>query len=374
MLKVGIIGLGNAGNQIAELAKRTRNIPGIAINSSEKDLSNICNVDTVIVGDEKGAGKDRTEAKIFIRDNIKDLLSQKNFTTLIDDNEVLFIISSIGGGTGSGMSPVLTNILTKMYPTKKFIIVQIYPPISESVAAQQNGIDYLKEVREFMPDAVYMSYDNGKRSDKPTDVMMREVNNEIVEDICVIRGDYQFATPYSSIDEKDMTRLIETSGRLVIVKADGLKEKDLDNKSIQDILISNLLSSTTTEIERDMLIKRMGVITNLNEKLHKGFDTKMNVLKELVGEPIEGFEHIHINSEPDENNRVVVILAGLSIPDDRIEKIVQRIESVKDALKKTKVSSILDTVETSEIKTLRVTSKTTTSEIDLPSIFDKFMG
>ena len=34
MLEVGIIGIGNAGNQVASLAKEKLNIPVIAINSS----------------------------------------------------------------------------------------------------------------------------------------------------------------------------------------------------------------------------------------------------------------------------------------------------------------------------------------------------
>ena len=41
MLKVGIIGIGNTGNQIATLAMKRLNIPVIAVNSSEKDLETV---------------------------------------------------------------------------------------------------------------------------------------------------------------------------------------------------------------------------------------------------------------------------------------------------------------------------------------------
>jgi cell division GTPase FtsZ len=327
------------------------------------------------MGDEKGAGKDRTEAKNFVKQNIQDLLKQEVFKKMMDENEVVFVISSTGGGTGSGMTPVLTEILSKIYSTKRFIIVEIYPPIRESVAAQQNSIEYLKEIKQFIPNSVYMSYDNNKRANKPTSEMMEEINIEIVEDICVLRGDYQYPTPYTSIDEKDALKLLETPGRLSVVKLYGLKEKDLDDKSIEDMIIYNLKNTSVgVELERDRIVKRMGLITNLNDKLHKALDTNMTQLKDFVGEPVEGFEHIMINKDPEDPNRVIVILAGMSVPDDRIQKMLQRIEEATEQLTKVKSSSILDDAQTDLIKSLRDTSagKTDPADIDLNETFNKY--
>jgi len=374
MLKVCVIGIGNAGNQIAELAKKERNIPGIALNSSEKDISTLCHVDKFIVGDEKGAGKDRNIAKEFMRQNIQTLLKQDLFKKMVEENEVVFIVSSTGGGTGSGMAPVLTDILTRVYPMKKFLLTFILPPLRESVAAQQNTIEYLKEMRKFNP--TYLPYDNNKLAGRPTSVMMEEVNKEVVEDFCIIRGDYQFATQYNSIDEKDMLKLIETPGRLSFAKVYNIREKDLDDKSIEDHLINNITNtSVMCELERDRIIKRLGIITNLNEKMHKLLDTNLPTLKELIGEPVEGFEHIYVNKADDEPNRVIAILSGLSVPDDRIEKVLQRIEDAEEQLMKTKDSSILDDAKTDLIDELRDTSgsKVGAQEVDLGDIFDSYM-
>lgn len=41
MLKVGIVGIGNTGNQIAALGMKELKIPVLAINSSEKDLETV---------------------------------------------------------------------------------------------------------------------------------------------------------------------------------------------------------------------------------------------------------------------------------------------------------------------------------------------
>ena len=75
MLKTGIIGIGNAGNQVAALGLSTKDIPALAINASEKDLDTIqIKMDAIIFGDSAGSGKDRSIAKGFVKNNIKDLI------------------------------------------------------------------------------------------------------------------------------------------------------------------------------------------------------------------------------------------------------------------------------------------------------------
>lgn len=375
MLKVAIIGIGNAGNQVAELANKTKGIEGIAINSSEKDISTVNSVPSIVIGDEKGAGKDRRIAKEFIQRSAKTLLNEKVFTDLIVNNEVIFVVSSTGGGTGSGMSPVLTDILSRVYPTKRFILVGILPTIKESIAAQQNTIEYLKEMRNFK--ATYMLYDNNIKTELPTSDMMKAINNQIVEDICVIRGDYQHATPFNSIDEKDMLKIIETEGRLVLATTFGFKEKDIGEKSIEERLIETLRNNVHAEIELDQIIKRLGLIVNLNSKLLKTLDTNLPKLKEIVGEPVEGFEHIYLFDESeDKTNLVSVLLSGLSIPDDRIEKIIQRIDEATSKLTKVKESSILDETQTEFLDQLRRSnnsSQQNVDEIDLDDIFSNYI-
>ena len=74
MLNLGIIGIGNAGNQVASLAAEVMGIDAICINSSEKDLSMVNGrAKKILIGDSKGAGKNRDEAKAFIKANIKEI-------------------------------------------------------------------------------------------------------------------------------------------------------------------------------------------------------------------------------------------------------------------------------------------------------------
>ena len=377
MLKVATIGMGKAGGEVAELAKKAYSIDGVAINTSIDDMTTVTNIHQISVGDDKGAGKDRNIAKQFVYQKAKEMLALPELKELIENHEVIFNISSTDGGSGSGMAPVLTDVLKRLYPEKRFILVGILPTLKESVAGQQNTIEYMKEIRNF--DSTYMLYDNNTRANLTRSEMFQDVNREIVLDMAIIRGDFQYATPYTNIDERDMFKIIETPGRLVIAKVFGFKEKDIDDKSVEDRLIESLRSSTHAELDRDQIIKRLGIITNLSEKVYKTFDTNVSKFKELVGEPLEGFEHIYINKTEEETNRVIAIMSGLSVPDDRIEKILQRIDEVTAQLTKTKESSVLDNANTDLIDMLRGTGTSATTKdenndlSDLDSIFGQYI-
>lgn len=368
MIRVATIGLGNCGNQICELALTRHKIPGIAINSSQNDLSTVKNVTKVCIGDKAGAGKNRDEAKRFVREQIRNLLAEDDFKNHITENDIIFIISSTGGGTGSGMAPILCDILSRSFPKKQFILVEVYPPLREALASQQNTIDFLKEVRNNLPNVAYMCYDNNRYSDLPLNEMMQRVNDEIVDMMLIIRGEYQYTTPYESIDEKDMSTILNTPGRLAVYELKNIKEKDLDKNDLEDMLLDVVKNcSSNVELERDSVVKRIGIITNLSTKLNPAFDPNIKKLKDLVGEPAELFQHIHINDSLPEN-RIIIILAGLSVPDDRLSKMVERIEEGLEALAKTKSSSVLDEVDTDEIKDARTGNAKGSADFDLDDL------
>lgn len=379
MLKVGILGLGNCGNQLADLGKMTRTIPGLAINTSEKDIANVKHIDTFIIGDNKGAGKDRSIAKSFVKKTIKELLAQEKFSTFINELEVVIIASSTGGGSGSGIAPMMCHLLSELYKNKKFILLHVLPSLKESLAAQQNTIEYLKEIMKF--ESTYMSYDNGRMDDVPANIMMKTINEQIIEDICVLRGDYQTPTVYTSIDEKDALKILSTKGRLQVARVHDIKEKDLDKQSVEDLMIQSIkFSNYMTEFQRDNSVKRTGVILNLNEKINNSVDTNIPELKNFIGEPIEGFEHITVlQQEIGIKNSALLIMAGLSAPDDRIEKISQRVKEIENSLK-SETTSIVKSLDTSKFDSIRsgigtniTDEEDDVEEVDIENIMSFYM-
>lgn len=344
-LKVGVIGLGNAGGQIAALAKDA-GMEAVAINVSVDDNATIADrVQTFGIGNSMGSGKDRDKAKVFGKRSIKELIAQEEFDTFIKKSQIVFVVYSTGGGTGSGLGPMTTAVLMNHYGTadeggKRFVNVGILPSIKESLQAQEHTIAALKEISSY--NSCFMLYDNETYSDEPINVMMNKVNAAVVEDFKVIRGDYNILSKYTQIDQQDMLNIVSFPGMCRILSAVNFQEKDLEKKGIEDLLLDDLSKGPQCEMERDRAISCIAPIVNIREGIAQHYDAALPKLKETVGELDVGFEHYYV-IEDDEAfvNRVHVILTGLSIPDDRIKKVVQRIEEAKQKTVQQKSSSVL---------------------------------
>lgn len=348
MLKFAIIGIGNAGNQVASAAAK-EGFEVFCINSSEKDLDALDNNIPVYLfdSDDEGAGKDRRVAINLIKAHCKNIIQSSIFQDLVGDKDVIFIVSSTGGGTGSGCAVALTDILKRVYKNKLVIPIAILPVLGESIGAQRNTIEYLKELNRLEPS--YMMFDNGKYDDLAVNEYMTKVNKEIVDTLVYIRGDYNYRSTYGMIDDADMLKILSVPGMINVTWAQGFKEKDMDEDTkLDSMILKNMKSNATCQLDKDRIVKRIGIILNLTENMVKYYDANIKILKGAIGEPFEVFEHYYViepDKEKEYENRIAIISSGLSIPDDRINIIIQRIQEADEALRKKKTSSLLDSIE-----------------------------
>ena len=385
MLDVGLIGIGNAGNQVATLAAEKLGIDVFAINSSRQDFDTIPDsITKKLIGDEKGAGKNRADAKAFLKKQIMELMSDDDFKNFMSGKEVVYICSSTGGGTGSGIAPIMSSIIRQAFRDeegreKPIILIGVLPKLSEGQSTQVNTLEYLHEVYDVLADdqPTYMLYDNNKYAKESSSAVLQKINADIISDIKVMKLTYNTPTPFDSIDEKDMKTICFDPGRIVVASAFNIKEKDLDEVSIEDLIINNLKINGHAEIQRDGIVSKTGLITNLSEKLNDSFDSHLNKVRGFIGEPVEEFLHIAINKERDMPNNVALIISGLSKIDDRIDKIEDRIKEIEERQKEqesTKRESSFDEDEIANFNAKKNVRSTTTSEsqADLKGTFAKF--
>ena len=382
MLNVGIIGLGNTGNQIASLAFEKLHIPVIAVNSSEKDLETIsASIPKKLISDangqSQGAGKNRHLAKKYLKDSIMGFLSSDEVQSFICDLDILFIASSTGGGTGSGTSIVMTNIISSMFPDVHVITVGVLPVMNEALSAHVNTLEYLNELYGTLENQTYMLYDNDRCSNMPSYKMMDYVNNEVVKDIDVIRCTFNYSTKYDSIDEQDMLRLTSFGGRIIVARLEDIKERDLDSTTIEDMLVKKIKNCAHVEMQRDQRIAATGLIVNLSDAVSSDFDNHLPKVREFIGAPDHDFNHISINSDRKLPNNVFLIMSGLSVVNDRIAKTSDRIEEIEEkqrireeenALNDVGLASLSDKIASKD----KAKTHKDVQSIDLKNIFDKF--
>ena len=381
MLKIGVIGIGNTGNQVAALAKERLNVPVIAINSSEKDLETV--PDTIpkkLIKDKdglsNGAGKDRLLAKKYLKDSVMNIIKDEEVLKLVTPLDVVFIVSSTGGGTGSGTAPMLYKILSSILHDVKIILVGVLPVNNEALSAHVNTLQYLEELYTVLENPTYMLYDNDKLADMPSYQIMQKVNNEIVSDMDVLRCTYNYTTKFDSIDDRDMTRLISFPGRIVVSRIEDFKEKDCDNVSIEDMIINDLKRNTHVEAQRDKKIMASGIITNLSQALTEEFDNNVPKVREFSGEPLHAFNHIYVNEDRKQANNVFLIMSGLTPVNDKINLISDRIEEIEERQKVLESDDALSGVELGALsnKIADKQEKSNTSQVNVNDIFAKFMN
>ena len=379
MITAGVIGMGNAGNQVATLAHTMLSIPAMAINSSEKDLETV--PDGVIKikitakdAESKGAGKDRKLAKTYLKDSIINLLKSGETQEFISNLDLCFLVSSTGGGTGSGISPIMADILSNTFQDTKFILVGILPVDSESLDTQGNTLEYLKELYGELTNVTYMLYDNDKFSGQPSYKVLETVNTEIVKDIDVLRCRYNYTTKYDSIDDRDMSRIYAAPGKLTIVRLEGFRDKDCDNVTIEDLIIDKIKRNAHVEGQRDKKIFATGIITNLSQTLNNEFDDNIPKVVEFAGAPIHAFKHIYVNEDRNRPNNVFYIMAGGSNVNDRMLKISDRIQEIEDMQNTYKEESALDSIDLNHISDKISDKGNGLSEdgVDIKSTFAKF--
>lgn len=379
MLNVGIIGIGNAGNQVAALANTQLSIPVIAINSSEKDLETLpAGIPKKLIKDasglSKGAGKDRKLAKTYLKDTILSFISSDEMTEFMTELDFCFIISSTGGGTGSGTAPIMTSILNSTYPDVHTIVVGILPVDSEALSSHVNTLEYLTELYEKLPDQTYMLYDNDKYAGESSYHIMETVNSEIVKDIDVLRCSFNYTTKYDSIDDKDMSRLISFPGRVSIARLDNFRDKECDTKSIEDMIIERIKKSAHVETQRDKKVMATGIITNLSPTLNEEFDDNVPKVRDFSGDPVHSFKHIYILEDRSVANNVFYIMSGLTKVNDKINKISDRIADIEERQRILEEESALSHVNMKELseKISDKEVKNKDSETDLKDIFSQF--
>lgn len=373
------MGIGNTGGQVAARAHERLGIPVVAMNSSDKDLETLGeDIPRIKIGDKngiaQGAGKDRATAKKYLKESLVKVLSDEYIVDFVSNLEVLFVVGSTGGGTGSGTAPVTTSILKHQFVETKIILVGVLPTDSEALSSHVNTLEYLNELYSEMADQTYMLYDNDKLAKMPSYQMMQKVNDEIVSDINVLRLFYNTATRYDSIDEKDMGRLISPPGRVMVSRLEGIKEKDCDTKSIEDMLIENIKTNCHVESQRDGRVAASGIITNLSESLSESFDNHIPNVRKFTGEPVHDFNHIYINPDRKMDNNVFLILSGLSPINDRVNKISDRIQSIEDAQKEIDEENALSAMNLGQLSSKISEKKEEQAEadVDVTAIFKQF--
>lgn len=345
-LRMCIIGVGNAGNQIA-LAAHGAGHAAFAINTSEKDLGNdVLNSSlySYIIGTGgRGSGKRRETAKLFLSKSesgagaeLNKMLSQEILCKMISDSDIIIVVASTGGGSGSGLSPVIASAIGQKWKTKTVMMFGVLPKHSESPISHYNTMGCVREIDGLK--IPYYLLDLSSYEEDVYDVAYEKIKSAAVKIFNVIRGDYLLSSQHGMMDELDTLTVLSEPGYQMIIFVDDITQKKVENSTIQSMIVSALKSSPCADIQKDGVVKQMGIITNLPDEVIDPIKAgNYSELEGYVGKPLATFENYSVSDSP--SGSVIVILSGMSLPYNTLMTSIKKVEEYE---KESKVEKKVD--------------------------------
>ena len=340
--KIALLGIGQCGGNVCASGQQGGLITAV-MNTSPEDLyadSLKMVKNKLLLGENGGCGKDRNIAKADVKKYHKVIVEfVKEF--ILDPNpevEIIYVTFSTSGGTGSGMGPIVIDMLRRFFPQITFAAIGTTPSEDESAIATYNSKTCLEEL--YRLNVPVLLADNGKMK-KLKNPNSRKKLYEIVNDT-IIQGFVDIfqereRSNVSNMDIKDKMKLLKTPGITLISTANINVSNLTDEVSLAEVITQSWDESVFVDLDYDRVIKRQGLIFEVSDKVTNLIN--QNVINKDLGVPLEVFEGIY--KAKLNNSRVISILTGLSFPENKIKQIDETLEKVQGLVKKEEKKSSL---------------------------------
>ncbi len=314
-LKITVIGCGACGNGIcAEIQKdvfalegNKSNVSFIGINTSTEDLATVDLDHKIHLNNSKGAACNRENGVQDLAESIEIILPE--LQSYIIEDSIVFIATSLGGGTGSAITPHLASILLGL--GFRVGIIAVLPSDNESLKIKDNSRQTFNEIEGLKPQLGSIFILDNNSADKQqinhtfaslfTSVMC--INNKSQDgnmDLAEIEA--CLTTPSFSIITKVSRKNGNTAKIVEILNDNNNIFAKRDDKVVSVIGISEAVSAKDSNIDMTGLRKEIGIA------------------------PTEFHGYL---SASEEN---VIILSGLTMPYGRVDAMAESVDSEADII------------------------------------------
>lgn len=331
--RVGFIGIGQAGGNIVDLFY-DKGYKVLNINTSPEDLKLVKSQNKILVPNANGCNHDREKSKSYVKSHHEIII--KTCRNIFKDSDILYTVFSTGGGTGSGAGPLITEILTKIFPSKLIGSICILPDLKEPVRMQLNAYRCLIELSNIEDINGVFVLDNDKK-DK------LEINKEIVHLMDKLLNITEYSSIHGNIDKAEVREFLKIRGCV----------------EINRILSGKKQVSIFPEKEDDGRV--VYVLVSLSNK---------DKLEDVVD--IEGYDMFLNYNDTDET---IFALNGLSFYNKRLSIIKDILDLNKDRVKKSLENSLGSKLEDNlnwDIERVEKREHTNIDEKTLLEIFERY--
>ena len=316
-MKVLLVGIGAAGNK-AVVNAIDRGIidinDTIIINSTSKDFPPEYDGKKIILSaNDTGCGKERPIAYEYAEQAMK---SGKFTLDGIGEYVTVAIVTSVEGGTGSGASPIIAKMFSKVYNKNVHIIA--FTGFEDDVRGLSNTVEFFKEIDSSL---MVQTISNKSYLQKAGGNKLRAeelANNEMADRIRVITGQ-DFIPSEQNIDDTDIIKLANTAGYMTVEKK--FLDKPLETRDDFEKVIKSMIYNSSTVKVNDPCATRIGVILNLSPASEDAVDGSCESIKNVYGAPYEFFTQQQWDGKKE---YIAYIVSGMKMPLEEIQNIYDR--------------------------------------------------
>ena len=328
-LYFGVVGLGQAGSRVSETFY-SLGYEACVFNTATQDVEHIAlpnNKKIFLPFALGGAGKELDNGRQAIEQN-GELIIQKLNESFGDDQEMLILAVSGGGGTGSGGAEGMLGLMATL--NKPIGVIYILPMESEDALSKHNSVVTLGKLAKMASTDVITTLivvDNSKIELIYPGLSKAEfwgtANNAIVEPLHLFNYLSAQPTKYDSLDSMDFGRIF-TTGDCTIY---GMLEVSnyMETTAIAEAVVENLESGL---LASDFNLKetRFGgfMVTGNPEVLAKLPAININYASHMISEACDSpslVSGVYEQNIEKDVVRVYTLFSGLGLPAGRIENL-----------------------------------------------------
>ncbi len=357
-VKFGFLGLGMGGCSIANECARIQTgivnnknpYTALLINTNEVDLKKIKEAPTAVKyqlkGYEKGAGRNiEIGEKAFFEH--KDKITEK-VVSYFNDREFIWVVTGLGGGTGTGSVIEAVRVLHNNGFKGKFGLILTLPRDKEGLTVIENALERLQIIAKAMRglgsiilvdnQKLYRDFVENKPDSNITEYL--DYSNKFIartlHEINVVTSSYDPVGAYH-FDGSEFLNAIKTPGILSFGKL-SIKENTFDVEN-QSTYLPEFKSSINNGILSDgynfKTATRAAVsMIASNQTANRAFTISfINKIEEMIDEMSPNAGEKSIATYADSDRRVIdiySIFAGLSLP-SRISQLVEVADELKNS-------------------------------------------
>lgn len=375
---IGIIGCGGAGGNFADEAIK-HGFYSVAINYSQRDLDSLEHVEYKLkLKGSEGVGKNREEATALLAEQYDAVVNWLKEHLSSPSIKVIAFYFATSGGSGSGIAPLLIELIQSIMPEKTVIAFPILPDESEDSTAQLNCIAASEELSRL--DILSLPVDNQQvkklNPNIPKNKLYEITNTSALYLLHSLLSYINKSSKNGNFDEQDLLTILRTKGIGHICEINFMSLSDVNSsiqlspEGISKLIHEQWEKSIFSPIEFNH-VTRAGVIFDGDERFTDLISHSHIFSSFTNGLPVglyEGYYH-------EANNKIITVLSGLPWINTRLKRIEDIIEHNKQKIE-TVLSSQSETEYVSSVSKiadrLRMPPKSSTPKLSPAEILAKY--